>query len=102
MPKTLHALIPTTIETAYDAETGTVRGYFDSAATDAGLVAYAPSWFEGGALTIAEKGGQLYALAYFAANYLTGDIQPAAATAMVGASQGDVDACAEVVYTSNV
>lgn len=83
------------LEIAWAAETGTVQGYFDSAAVDAGLTDYAPSFTATPGFT---DGKQLYALAYFASNNLTGTIKTIADTALVGASQGDVDDFGDAVH----
>lgn len=89
-----------TILTAYMAETGTVRGYFVSAAAGIGLVDYSPEFAADFELATVVNGLQLYALAYFAANFLTGDIQTAANTALVGASSGDVSDFAAMVHAT--
>lgn len=76
-----------TVATAYGNETGTVQGYFQTAGEAAGLVDYVPSY---SATPGATAGQQLYALAYFASEYLTGDVKGDADAALVGASQQDV------------
>lgn len=83
------------LETAWSGETGTVQGYFDSTATDIGLTQYSPSFT---ATPGFSEGKQLYALAYFASNNLTGSIKTIADTALVGASQGDVDDFGDAVH----
>lgn len=80
---------------AYAAETGTVKGYFATTAAAIGLTDYVPSWDTNPGYLAAE---QLYALAYFASNSLTGSIKTIADTALVGASQGDVDDFGDAVH----
>lgn len=73
----------------------TKQGYFANAADDCGLTDYAPAWDTNPGYT---KGKQLYALAYFASNNLSGDIKDTADTAIAGANQGDVDDFGDAVH----
>ena len=83
------------IITAYGLLSGTIQGYFDSTALDIGLVAYTPSY---PSATTMSSGCQLFVLAYFATNNLTGDVKTAADTAITGSSQGNVDAFGDEVH----
>lgn len=83
------------IDSGYTALSGTVKGYFTNTAGDVGLTDYVPS-FTGDAGYVAGK--QLYALAYFASNHLSGTIKTTADTAIAGASQGDVDDFGDAVH----
>lgn len=80
---------------AWGSESGTVQGYFDTTAAANGLIDYVPAFSVNPGYT---AGQQLYALAYFAANSLTGSVKTAADTALVGASQGDVDDFGDIVH----
>lgn len=84
----------TAIGTAWTDLGETKQGYFNSTADDIGLVDYAPTYPSG---VSCAKGKQLFYLAYFAANSLTGSIKTIADTAIAGASQGDVDAFGDEV-----
>lgn len=79
----------TGIDSGWTGLNATIQGYFTSTAGDLGLVDYTPTYPNG---TSCAKGKQLYYLAYFASNSLTGAIKTSADKAIVGASQGDVDA----------
>jgi len=79
---------------AWGEETNTVKGYFETAAKAIGLVDYVPSYTD----DLGESAGQqLYTLAYFASEYLSGGAQSAAVTARVGANLSDVEAFADIV-----
>lgn len=78
----------TAIGDAWIALGETKQGYFDTAATEIGLITYNPTYPSG---VPASAGKQLFYLAYFSSNSLTGDIKTAADTAIGGASQGDVN-----------
>lgn len=77
------------IGTAWTDLGGTKQGYFNSTADDIGLIDYTPIYPSG---VSCAKGKQLFYLAYFAKNSLTGTIKTIAETAIAGANQGDVDA----------
>lgn len=83
------------IDSGWTGLGGTKQGYFANAAADAGLVNYVPSFTETAGYV---AGKQLYALAYFASNFLTGTIKTTADTAIAGASQGDVDDFGDAVH----
>lgn len=102
LQKSLISLMPVTVEAGWDALSGTVQGYFDSAAATAGFISYAPVFFTGTPLDNATAGGQLYDLAYFASNFLTGDIKDAADLAIAGASLTPVTDFANLVVTEGV
>ena len=86
------------IDSGYTALGGTKQGYFATAAGLIGLINYTPS-FTGDAGYVAGK--QLYALAYFASNNLSGDVKDAADLAIAGASVGDVEAFGDVVHLTS-
>lgn len=81
--------------TAWTGETGTVKGYFQTTAEAIGLYDYTPS-FTGDPGYVA--GEQLYALAFFASANLPDPVKSIADTALVGASQGDVDDFGDAVH----
>ncbi len=83
------------IDSGWTALGGTKQGYFESTGGDVGLTDYTPSFTTDPGYT---AGKQLYALAYFASNSLTGAVKTAADTAIAGASQGDVDDFGDVVH----
>lgn len=83
------------IDSGWTALGGTKQGYFTSTAGDVGLVDYTPAFSEDPGYV---AGKQLYALAYFASNHLTGTIKTTADTAIAGASQGDVDDFGDAVH----
>lgn len=87
-----------TIQSDYDALSGTIKGYFENGADDAGLVDYLPP-FEGA--TAIPKAQQLFALAYFGANELTGIVQTHAIAAIAGANQGAIDTFVQDVITTD-
>lgn len=82
-------------EAAWTAETGTVKGYFQTTAEAIGLYDYTPS-FTGDPGYVA--GQQLYALAYFASANLPDPVKSIADAALVGGSQGDVDDFGDAVH----
>lgn len=86
------------MDTAYQALTGTKKGYFATTAAAIGLIDYTPSFTTDPGYIAGE---QLFALAYFASNYLTGDIKTAADLAIAGASQGDVDDFGDAVHLTS-
>jgi len=83
---------------AYGGLGATKQGYFDTAAALAGLLPYAPVWMTITPDNLLTAGEQLFLLAYFASNYLTGSIKTAADTAIAGGSQGDVSDFEELVH----
>lgn len=83
------------IDSGYAALSGTVQGYFANTAADIGLTDYVPSWDTNPGYV---AGKQLYALAYFGSNTLTGAVKTAADTAIAGGSQGDVDDFGDIVH----
>lgn len=87
--------VASTIDSTWTALGGTKQGYFESTASDIGLTDYDPSFNTNPGYT---AGKQLYALAYFASNNLTGSVQTGADTAIAGASQGDVDDFGDLVH----
>jgi hypothetical protein len=78
--------------TAYGLVSGTIKGYFDTAAALADAITYVPTWLTITPDNLLTAGEQLYLLAYFASVYLTGEIKTSADTAIVGANQNDVTA----------
>jgi hypothetical protein len=78
----------TAILAAYALLSGTIQGYFDNTAEGIGLIEYTPTYPDGVTMT---SGCQLFVLAYFASNNLSGSIKTAADTAIAGSDQGDVD-----------
>lgn len=101
LQKTLVSIEFGDVETAYAGESGTVQGYFQTGATGAGLTDYDPDFYHQTPHDIMTAGGQLYTLAYFAANYLTGTVQTTAAAALVGANQTAIDDFVDAVTVSN-
>lgn len=83
------------IDAGWTALGGTKQGYFENTGADIGLVDYNPSFTADPGYT---AGKQLYALAYFASNSLTGAIKTSADTAIAGANQGAVDAFGDDVH----
>lgn len=77
-----------TILSAYGALSGTIQGYFEAGADDAGLTDYVPTFVEN---TFWTKGVLLFASAYFASNNLGGAIKTLADLAIAGASQTPID-----------
>lgn len=85
------------IDAGWTALSGTIKGYFTTTATAIGLIDYVPT-YPGGVSTVAGK--QLYMLAYFASNSLTGDIKTDADAAIAGASQTPVNTFGDDVTDS--
>lgn len=83
------------MQTAWGTLNGTKQGYFTTTATAIGLVDYVPSSNPNPGYV---AGMQLFALAYFGSNTLTGAVKTAADTAIAGASQGDVDDFGDIVH----
>ncbi len=102
LQKSLYSLIAdNTIFTAWDALGATKKGYFENTGADVSLVDYMPSWHVG-EMPLNTAGQQLFALAYFASNFLSGDVKVAADLAIAGASQGDVDAFGDIVHLTTL
>lgn len=83
------------VESAWTGLGGTKQGYFTSTATDIGLIDYVPTYPDGDTMV---AGKQLFRLAYFASNSLSGSIKTIADTAIAGGSQGDVDDFGDAVH----
>ena len=83
------------IDSGWTALGGTKQGYFTATAGDVALLDYVPAFTSDPGYT---KGKQLYALAYFASNNLSGAVKTAADTAIAGASSGDVDDFGDIVH----
>jgi hypothetical protein len=88
------------VKTTYDGLSGTIKGYFDSAAATAGFVSYSPTWFTGTPDDLATAGGQLFTLAYFSSNFESGAIKTLADLAIAGASLTPVTNFADSIIES--
>lgn len=82
-------------EAAWSGLSGTVKGYFQNAAVDAGLYDYTPA-YTGDPGYVA--GEQLFALAFFASANLPDPVKMIADVAIAGGSQGDVDDFGDAVH----
>jgi len=99
--KTLDNTVTAAAVSAYADLSNTVQGYFDVAGAAVGLLPYAPVWMTITPDNMLTAGEQLFFLAYYASNYLTGSIKTIADTAITGASQGDVTAFGTAVHTTS-
>lgn len=85
------------IDSAWSSLGGTKQGYFQTTAESVGLIDYVPTYPDGVSCV---AGKQLFYLAYFASNSLSGTIKTVADTAIAGASQGDVDDFGDAVHVT--
>jgi len=90
-----------TADAAYAALNSTQRGYFTTAGTAMGYVDYDPSFSHTESSPgVNEIGGLLFVLAYFASNYMTGDVKTAADLAIAAETEEDVTDFADLVTLS--